>query len=101
MGYTRRMFMSHKEDHNKEVLIKRINRIEGQIGGIRKMILEEKSFDDIIIQLNASQAALQKMSDLLFEAHLEHCFYEAVEAGNAARSLENLRNTLKQYSKMI
>lgn len=93
--------MSHNENHGKEALIKRLNRIEGQIGGIRKMVLEEKSFDDIIIQLNASKAGIQKMSDLLFEAHLEHCFYEAVEKGDTERSLEDLRNTLKQYSKMI
>lgn len=93
--------MSHKDDHKEEALIKRINRIEGQIGGIRKMILEGKSFDDIIIQLNASKSALQKMSDLLFEAHLEHCFYEIAETGNVNHSLEDLRNTLKQYSKMM
>lgn len=93
--------MSHNVDHGKEALIKRLIRIEGQIGGIRKMVLEEKPFVDIIIQLNASKAGIQKMSDLLFEAHQEHCFYEAVEGGNADRSLEDLKNTLKQYSKMI
>lgn len=93
--------MSHKDNHKEEALIKRMNRIEGQIGGIRKMILEGKSFDDIIIQINASKAALQKMRDLLFEAHLEHSFYEAMETGNADGSLEDLRNTLKQYSRML
>lgn len=93
--------MSHKNDHKEEALIKRINRIEGQIGGIRKMILEGKSFDEIIIQLNASKSALQKMSDLLFEAHLEHCFYDVVETSNVDQSLDDLRKTLKQYSKML
>lgn len=93
--------MSHKDNHKEETLIKRMNRIEGQIGGIRKMILKGKSFDDIIIQINVSKATLQKMSDLLFEAHLEHSFYEAVETGNADDSLEDLRNTLKQYSRML
>lgn len=93
--------MSHKNDHKEEALIKRINRIEGQIGGIRKMILEGRSFDEIIIQLNASKSALQKMSDLLFEAHLEHCFYDSVETGDVDQTLENLQKALKQYSKII
>ena len=52
--------MSHRPDHQVDNLVKRINRIEGQIGGIKKMIVDEKPFDEVIIQLNSAKAAIQK-----------------------------------------
>ena len=54
--------MLHRPDHQVDNLVKRINRIEGQIGGIKKMIVDEKPFDEVIIQLNSAKAAIQKIS---------------------------------------
>ena len=42
--------MSHSQEHRTESLVKRLNRIEGQVAGIKKMILEEKEHADVIIQ---------------------------------------------------
>lgn len=93
--------MSHQPDHQVENLVKRINRIEGQIGGIKKMIVEEKPFDEVIIQLNSAKSALQKISQILLEAHADHTFMNAIENGKAEAELESLRKAIHQYSKML
>lgn len=93
--------MSHQPDHQVENLVKRINRIEGQIGGIKKMIVEEKPFDEVIIQLNSAKAAIQKISQILLEAHADHTFMNAAETGRTEEELESLRRAIHQYNKML
>lgn len=69
--------MSHKPDHQIDNLVKRINRIEDQSGGIKKMIVDAKPFGEVIFQLNSTKAAIQKISQILLEAssrsHLSEC----------------------------
>lgn len=93
--------MSHSPDHQAQNLIKRINTIEGQLGGIRKMIIEEKPFDELIIQLNSTKSAIQKISQILLEAHTDHMFYEAIEKENPTKEIESLKRAIKQYSKIL
>lgn len=93
--------MTHHPDHSKESIVKRLNRIEGQIGGIKNMIIDERPYDEVIVQLNSSRSALQKISQILLEAHADHTFRDAVASGQAEKELESLRRAIKQYSKMI
>ena len=50
--------MSTHQHHDVEKLCQRITRVEGQLGGIRKMLENDKPCDEIIIQLNSAKAAL-------------------------------------------
>jgi len=93
--------MTHHPEHSKESIVKRLNRIEGQIGGIKNMINDERPYDEVIIQLNSSRSALQKISQILLEAHADHTFIDAVASGQPEKELESLRRAIKQYSKMI
>jgi DNA-binding FrmR family transcriptional regulator len=94
--------MPHKPEHRKDALVKRLNRIEGQIGGVRRMIEEEKPFDEVIIQLNAIKSATQRISQILLEAHTDHTFHNATQFGmDAETELESLRRAVTQYSKML
>jgi len=94
--------MPHRPEHRKDALIKRLNRIEGQLGGVRRMIEEEKSFDEVIIQLNAIKSATQRISQILLEAHTDHTFFNATEEGmDPTKELESLRRAVAQYSKML
>lgn len=52
--------MSHNKNHEVRNLVKRINRIEGQVGGIRRMIQDEKPFEEVIIQLNSTKICYPK-----------------------------------------
>jgi DNA-binding FrmR family transcriptional regulator len=92
--------MSHLPEHQPKALVTRINRIEGQVGGIRKMIEEEKPYDQIIIQLNSTRSAIQKISQLLIEAQAQHALINVAEGADLAEELEKLQKTMVQYDKM-
>src|SRR5512141_1540382 len=63
-------------------LTKRINRIEGQVRGIGKMIAEDRYCIDVLTQVSAVQAALDALALQLLEGHLHHCVHDAVKSGD-------------------
>jgi CsoR family transcriptional regulator, copper-sensing transcriptional repressor len=66
-------------DH-KDELINRLRRISGQVGGIERMVDEERYCIDILTQVAAIQAALDKVSLELLDDHARHCVVGATEA---------------------
>jgi DNA-binding FrmR family transcriptional regulator len=58
---------------SKEQLIKRLRRIEGQIGGIERMVAEDRYCVDVLTQISAVQAALDKVALGLLDDHAHHC----------------------------
>lgn len=87
--------------HDVEKLSLRIKKVEGQLGGIRKMLHEDKPCDEILIQLNSAKAALQKISQIVLEDHLDHCVVGAIKDGDAEDQIESLKRALTQYTKML
>jgi CsoR family transcriptional regulator, copper-sensing transcriptional repressor len=63
-----------------DALIKRMRRISGQVGGVEKMIAEERYCVDILTQISAIQAALDKVAVGVLDDHVRHCVIEADEA---------------------
>ncbi|WP_430611351.1 metal-sensitive transcriptional regulator [Enterococcus sp. DIV0876] len=92
--------MSHTNDHRQDALIKRLNRIEGQIKGIKKMVIDDKEIADIMIQLNASRAALQKISQILLEAQADHSLMHVHDGADLTAEIETLRRVITQYNKI-
>lgn len=92
--------MSHLPEHQVSNLVTRMNRIEGQIGGIKKMIIEEKPYDEIIIQLNSTRSAIQRISKLLLEAQADHSLMNVSEGASLEKEMEQLQRVIKQYNKM-
>lgn len=60
---------------NKPDLLKRLNRIEGQVRGISKMVQEDKYCIDILTQVSAAKAALDKVALELLRDHTKHCLH--------------------------
>lgn len=58
---------------SKEQLLKRLARIEGQVRGLSKMVEEDRYCIDVVTQINAAQAALDKISLALLDGHARHC----------------------------
>jgi CsoR family transcriptional regulator, copper-sensing transcriptional repressor len=58
---------------NKEQIVKRLKRAEGQVRGISKMVQEDKYCIDILTQIGAAQAALDKVALELLRDHTKHC----------------------------
>ena len=73
---------SHHSEQVKKNLITRLNRVEGQIRGIRGMIEKDVYCDDIITQLSATQSALNSVAKLLLEGHMKTCVAERIREGD-------------------
>jgi DNA-binding FrmR family transcriptional regulator len=70
-------------ENTKETVVKRLNRIEGQVRGIARMVTEDRYCIDIITQIAAAQAALRKVEGELLQNHVSHCVEHAIASGNA------------------
>lgn len=72
---------SHHSDKTKRNLISRLNRIEGQIRGVKGMIERDTYCDDVLNQIAAIQSALNGVGKLLLENHLKSCVVDRIHAG--------------------
>jgi DNA-binding FrmR family transcriptional regulator len=63
---------------NKEKVKNRLRRIAGQVGGIERMVDEERYCIDILTQISAAQAAIDKVALELLDEHTRHCVVGAV-----------------------
>jgi CsoR family transcriptional regulator, copper-sensing transcriptional repressor len=72
---------SHHSDKTKTNLISRLNRIEGQIRGVKGMIEKDTYCDDVLNQIAAAQSALNSVGKLLLEGHMKSCVVERIQAG--------------------
>ena len=67
---------------DKEATIKRLNRIEGQVRGIGRMIDEERYCIDILQQIQAIKSALARVEDAILKDHAATCVDGAIASGN-------------------
>ncbi len=74
---------SHHSDKTKGNLISRLNRIEGQIRGVKGMIERDTYCDDVLNQIAAIQSALNSVGKLLLEGHMKSCVVERIQAGES------------------
>ena len=72
----------------KNQLIRRLRRIEGQIGGIERMVEGDRYCIDVLTQISAVQAALDKVALGLLDDHARHCVLAATDAERPARTQE-------------
>lgn len=65
-----------------DICLKRLSKIEGQVRGIAKMVGEKRYCIDIITQIAAAQAALQRVEEAILHDHVSHCVEKAIASGN-------------------
>lgn len=80
---------------NKDVLGKRLARIEGQVRGVATMVADDRYCIDIVTQLKATRAALSAVEAELLKAHVSHCVTAAVAGGDRAAAQEKLDELLR------
>jgi DNA-binding FrmR family transcriptional regulator len=68
----------------KESSRKRLNRIEGQVRGLVRMLDEDRYCIDIITQISAVRAALRRAEEEILADHVAHCVEDAIASGNKA-----------------
>jgi DNA-binding FrmR family transcriptional regulator len=75
---------------SKDQLIKRLRRIEGQVGGIERMVEQDRYCIDVLTQISAVQAALDKVALGLLDDHAHHCVMGAEDDERDAKTEELL-----------
>jgi DNA-binding FrmR family transcriptional regulator len=86
--------MTHGYVENKDALVKRLHRIEGQVRGIERMIEDERYCIDILTQISAVSTALESLAFKILDDHVNHCVTGALAAGDAGVAEEKSRELL-------
>lgn len=86
----------HRSPQEVKTLINRLNRIEGQIRGIKNMVENDDYCIDILNQISASRAALGSLANILLEDHIRTCVSEGIKNGD-----EDIVSELTQTIKKI
>jgi DNA-binding FrmR family transcriptional regulator len=73
---------------SKEQLLRRLARIEGQVGGVARMVADDRYCIDVLTQISAVQAALDKVALGLLDDHAQHCVLGAADGDRAAKTDE-------------
>jgi len=85
---------THGYASEKDALIKRLHRIEGQVRGVERMIEEERYCIDILTQVAAVSTALESLALRLLDEHVNHCVAGALASGDADVAAEKRRELL-------
>ena len=72
----------HRDEEEYKNLITRLNRIEGQVRGVKKMVEEDRYCVDILTQVTAITSALNSFNKILLSEHIKSCVVEDIKSGN-------------------
>jgi CsoR family transcriptional regulator, copper-sensing transcriptional repressor len=86
--------------HDKDDVLKRLRRIEGQARGLQRMVEEEQYCIDILTQVSAMTKALHAVSVGLLEDHLNHCVVDAARAGDGG-NIDGAREKVAEATQAI
>jgi CsoR family transcriptional regulator, copper-sensing transcriptional repressor len=90
---------SLQTNDDKQLVLNRLKRIEGQVRGIQKMVEDDRYCVDILVQMSAINAAIKKVGFQLMEKHTHHCVANAIKEGNGDASIDELMKVIQQFSK--
>ncbi|AGK57633.1 hypothetical protein HYPDE_29793 [Hyphomicrobium denitrificans 1NES1] len=86
----------------KAACLKRLNRIEGQVRGLAKMVEDDRYCIDVVTQISAVRAALRRVEEEVLRDHVAHCVEHAIASGNASdqrRKVAELMDVLARSSR--
>jgi DNA-binding FrmR family transcriptional regulator len=90
------------QNETKASVLKRLNRIEGQVRGLAKMVEDRRYCIDVVTQISAVRAALRRVEEEVLSDHVAHCVEHAIASGNAAdqrRKVAELMSVLARASR--
>lgn len=92
----------HGYTGEKDALVKRLHRIEGQVRGIEKMVTDERYCIDILTQISAVTTALDAVGLKILDDHVRHCVAGAITSGDEAEAhakTEELLAAVQRYTR--
>ncbi len=75
--------------------LSRLSRIEGQVRGVARMIEEQRYCIDILTQMRAIKAALNKVESEILKDHADHCVADAIKSGDAKEQTEKFNELVE------
>ncbi len=84
-------------DKHRKLLAHRLNRIRGQVEGVKKMVEEPRYCVDILTQIAAVRAALSAVGRVILEDHLKTCVTTAIKNGAGSREIEELMDVFEKF----
>ena len=90
--------LKHRDEKEYKSLIHRLNRIEGQIRGIKNMVEEDRYCVDILNQVSAIQSALNGFNKILLTNHIKSCVVTDIQDGNV-EVIDELCHTIQKMMK--
>jgi Uncharacterized protein conserved in bacteria len=90
-----------KQCMDVEAVVHRLKRIEGQVRGLIKMVEDDKSCEEILIQIGSAKAALHKLGQVVLEGHLHHCVMDGIRGGNGEETIKKLSSAIEQFSRIV
>jgi CsoR family transcriptional regulator, copper-sensing transcriptional repressor len=91
--------MSIMQPKTKTSCARRLNRIEGQVRGIARMIGDDRYCIDIVTQISAARAALRRVEEEILRDHVGHCVEHAIASGDAEEQRRKVAELMQVLSR--
>ncbi len=82
----------------KDALLTRLRRIEGQVRGLQGMVDEDRYCIDVLTQINSVISALRAVGMGLLDDHVRHCVRESIEQGEGDAKVEELMSAVARFA---
>jgi DNA-binding FrmR family transcriptional regulator len=93
--------MTHGYAQDKDALIKRLRRIEGQVRGLERMVEDDRYCIDVLTQIAAVRTALDQVGMVLLEDHVTHCVAGAMASGDEAAASAKTEELLGAVQRLV
>lgn len=87
------------DDATKRKVLTRLRKIAGQVGGIARMVEEDRYCVDLLLQVASAQAALGEAGKLVLRSHVETCVTAAMSSGKPAERKQKIDELMRVFSR--
>jgi DNA-binding FrmR family transcriptional regulator len=91
--------MAHGYSADKDDLLMRLRRIEGQVRGLARMVEDDKYCVDVLTQISAVSSALDRVALRMLDDHIRGCVADAVSTGDGSEKVEELVGVVERFLK--
>lgn len=98
--YTPVGYLSRMIEPTRKAILTRLKRIEGQVGGLHRMVEEDRYCIDVLTQINAVRAALHRVETEVLRGHVAHCVADAFASGDAEAQRQKVDELVETMGRM-
>lgn len=84
----------------KSSVLRRIRRVAGQVGGIERMVAEDRYCIDILTQISAARAALRRIEEEVLDDHVAHCVEHAILSGDREEQRRKIAELMEVFARV-